>query len=52
MLSAIVPLIFAIVGLLMYALASNPKLIEIGRLLFATSWLVTMFVAAQHTIHF
>lgn len=52
MVIAIVPLVFAIVGLLTYVLASNPKLVEVGRLVFATSWLVVMFVLAQRTIHF
>lgn len=34
MLIAIVPLIVMIIGLLLYALASNPKVAECGRLLF------------------
>jgi hypothetical protein len=36
------PLLFALIGLLMYALCINPKLAEIGRLLFWTSWLAFM----------
>jgi Na+/phosphate symporter len=31
---AIWPLVFAIVGVLMYALCANPKLSEIGRIIF------------------
>jgi len=30
----VLPLLFALVGLLMYALCTNGKLVEIGRLLF------------------
>lgn len=33
------PLLFVVIGILMYALCVNPKLAEIGRLLFWTSWL-------------
>jgi len=47
---AIVPVVFAVVGLLVYALSSNAKLSEIGRLLFACSFLVLMFVLAHHVI--
>ena len=31
----LIPLLIALVGLLMYALAANPKLVEIGRIMFA-----------------
>lgn len=36
------PLVVCIVGLLMYALASNPKLVRIGEIMFAVGlfWLV------------
>ena len=34
MLITIVPVLFMVVGALMYALSANPKLAEIGRLLF------------------
>jgi len=30
----LLPLLVCIVGLLMYALAANPKLVEIGRIMF------------------
>lgn len=46
----IVPLIFAIIGVLMYALASNPKLSEIGRLVFFSGFLVLTSVLATHAI--
>lgn len=36
------PLIIAIVGLLMYALSANPKIVEIGRIMFWTGLLATL----------
>lgn len=30
----VLPLLVCIIGLLMYALASNPKVVEIGRMMF------------------
>lgn len=30
----VLPLLVAVVGLLMYALSANPKLVEIGRIMF------------------
>jgi len=50
MLIAIWPLLVAIVGTLIYALASNAKLVEIGRALMWCGILVTMFVAAHQTV--
>jgi hypothetical protein len=47
MLIAIVPLIAAIIGLLIYVLASNAKVSEVGRLLMACGMLVTLFVTAS-----
>jgi hypothetical protein len=35
MLIAVVPVIFMIVGLLLWALAANPKVAEAGRIMFA-----------------
>ena len=35
----ILPLLVAVIGLLMYVLASNPKVTEIGRILFWTGTL-------------
>lgn len=36
----LLPLLIAIIGVLAYALASNPKLSEIGRIMFACGLLV------------
>lgn len=47
MISGIVPAIFAVVGALIYAFATNPKFAELGRLMFACGLLVTLFVAAH-----
>lgn len=49
---AIIPLVVAIIGLLMYVLASNTKVSEIGRIMFWTGLLVTLFVAAGRTVKF
>lgn len=46
-----VPLLFALIGILMYALAVNPKLVEIGRLLFWTSWLAFLLTSYPTLIH-
>ena len=35
----LLPLLIAVVGLLMYALSANPKIVEIGRILFWTGLL-------------
>lgn len=50
MLIAIVPLVVAIIGLLVYALSANPKVAELGRLAFACGLLVTLFAMAGHTV--
>jgi hypothetical protein len=49
---AVLPLVVAIVGALMYAFASNAKLQEMGRLLFFVGafWLVQTMAAKQ--LHF
>lgn len=48
MLITIVPVLFMIVGALMYALCANPKLAELGRLLFwAGSFAVALFFAGK-----
>ena len=47
---AIVPLVVALIGVLMYALASPSKVVEIGRIMFWTGLLVTLFVAAGHSV--
>lgn len=47
---AIIPVLFVVVGLLMYALCANPKLSEVGRIIFACSFLVVMWAAASHVV--
>jgi len=44
------PLLVAIVGVLMYALCSNAKLIEIGRILFWTGTLAFLLTGAPHVV--
>lgn len=48
----IVPLLVAIVGLLMYVLAANAKVAEIGRIMFAMGLLVTLYVASGKIVKF
>lgn len=43
----LLPLLFALIGLLLYAFASNGKLIEIGRLTFAAGMLAFLLNAHQ-----
>jgi len=50
MLVALLPALVALVGLVVYVLASNGKAQEIGRLMFACGLLVTMFVVARTTV--
>lgn len=50
MLIAIVPLVVAIIGALVYALASNAKAVELGRALFWCGVLVTLLVEAHYTV--
>lgn len=50
MLIAIVPLLIAIVGLLIYVLSANTKMQEVGRALMWCGFLVTLFVAAHKTL--
>lgn len=50
MLIAITPILAAIIGLLMYVLESNPKVSEIGRLLFFAGILVSLFIAGEKTV--
>lgn len=50
MLIAIVPLVAAIVGILIYVLSANTKVVEIGRALMWTGFLVTLFVAASQRV--
>ena len=50
MLIAIIPVIALVVGLLLWALASNALTKEIGRIMFAAGLLVTLLVAAHYSI--
>jgi hypothetical protein len=51
MIVAIVPVIVAIVGLLIYVMSTtNVKLTEIGRILFFCGVLVSVWVAAEHMV--
>lgn len=50
MLIAYVPIIFIIIGLLIYALADGKKA-EVGRIIFAAAFLVTMLNLASKTFH-
>jgi len=47
---AIVPLLVAVIGLLVYVLASNAKVIEVGKALMWCGILVTLFALASHVI--
>jgi len=49
MLTILIPLLIAVVGVLIYALASNPKLVRIGEILFFCGTLVvTALLGGQH----
>lgn len=50
MLIAAAPLAAAILGILVYVLASNAKVAEVGRALMWTGMLVVLLVLAHHTI--
>jgi hypothetical protein len=46
----LLPLLIAVIGLLMYALCANPKLQEIGRILFFSGTLAFLLGGAQHVV--
>jgi len=50
MLVAIIPLLVAIIGLVIYAMASNAKAGECGRLMFGAGLLVCLFLASHQTV--
>ncbi len=52
MIIAYVPLFVALLGLLLYALASNAKVQECGRLMFFAGMLVFLFTVSGKTIRF
>jgi Na+/phosphate symporter len=47
---ALIPVLMMIVGLLMYALAANPKVAEAGRILFAAGAFALAFAYAGKAI--
>jgi hypothetical protein len=50
MVIAVVPLLVMIAGMLCYVLATNPKVVELGRLTFFAGLLVTLWLAARVTL--
>ena len=50
MLVVLIPALILVIGLLLYALASNGKVQEIGRIMFACGMLVTTWVLATRTV--
>lgn len=50
MIIALVPILATCIGLLIYVIASNAKLVECGRALFWCGLLVTIFALANHTV--
>ena len=50
MLISIIPLVVAVIGALVYAFASNGKLVEFGRALMWCGILITLLVSAHQTI--
>ena len=50
-LAIIVPLLVCVIGLLVYALAASPKIVEIGRIAYQCGLLVALFVLATRVIH-
>lgn len=50
MLISILALIVCLVGLLMYALSANAKIVRIGEIMFACGLLVTLFLSGGHTV--
>ncbi len=49
-LEIIVPLLVCLVGLVVYALSTNGKVVELGRLAYGCGLLVTLFVVARHVL--
>lgn len=52
MIKIIIPALFAIIGLLVYALSTQTKVAELGRITYAMGLLVSLFVAAHSAIKF
>jgi len=51
MLIAIWPLVIAVIGALVYALAGNAKATELGRITFACGMLWLVYSLVGHTMH-
>jgi hypothetical protein len=49
--NALIPVLCAIVGALTYALSTNAKIVEFGRLLFMASVFALMFAFTSRTVH-
>lgn len=52
MLIIAIALLVAVAGLLLYALAANPKVQEIGRIMFFDGLLVTLLRFSEKAVHF
>lgn len=50
MIIAYIPVLVALLGLLLYALASNPKVQEVGRILFFCGALAECLALAGHVL--
>lgn len=50
MIIAVIPLIFAIIGLLMWVLAGNPLIKRVGEIMFFCAFLALMFAFSGKTI--
>lgn len=50
--TALLPLVSAVVGMLVYGLSANAKVAEMGRIVFACAVLVLLFGAAGHVVKF
>jgi len=48
---AIWPLVFTLVGILMYALCVNPKLQEIGRIIFFCGFFFVVMALSTQVLH-
>lgn len=46
----VLPLLFALVGLLMYALSANGKLVEVGRIMFFCGLLAFLLRGAENIL--
>lgn len=47
---AYIPLLVLIFGLFLYMLSDRPKVVEVGRILFASGSLVMLFVLSKYVI--